>query len=403
MTINGASEMIRRVDVRAVVQNNDNIKNKHALTVISANTNEQYPFQTTTADIQVVSNSRKGISGYALPIYSDDFIRLQVRTSMDNRNWSLWRDLFIGMIQYPKSVLGSTNTINLHCVGLMDEVNWSAINETSKWEVTLDAQDYFNYFLGNQNIMGTPYRRYLQYSPNYVLRGVSVPSYSCTFNQTYMVDLINSMEQQSGYIYRAYPIPHFDANLNLDAIYLGWKPRQTNPLYATNRYAVVENSWSYISSEFASSIEELRNRVTVVGSTSDGILDAREDATSIANYGKRARVDTCNWIKTISQCTNTAAAILNYTKDPDIYGSASLVGCSEAHPGDLVYCKSPSQEVNGNPVETYLPVYRVGHNISASGGWVMNIDLGKINKDAYDYIGLMSKNINMLQKNAVTW
>jgi hypothetical protein len=415
--------MIRKTAFRAVVQNNDSVnltdvspKNKYPLTVLSASCTEQYPFQSSTADIKVVSNSKKGTSGYSLPIYSDDFIRLQVSSKLNNTTWTNWQDLFVGQIQSAKSVYGSTNTLDIHAVDLMNETTWTPINETSVWSSALDATSYFNYFI---NYRG--FKRYLTYSSNYAATGASIPSFSCTFNQTMLSDVISSMEEQSAYTYRAYAVPTFDSNQNVSAIYLGWKKLPvfdfTKDIFTqvTNRYAVIEGSWRYIDSEFVSSIEELRNRVTVIGSSNNNILDAKENSASIANYGKRARVDTLNWIvqkkdaditstdraNYLSQCVNIATNILSYTKDSSIVGTATIVGTSHAHPGDLVYCKSPSQEVNGSPVETVLPVYRVSQNISPSGIWTTGLDLGKLNKNAYDYIGMMSRNIKNLQRNAV--
>jgi hypothetical protein len=392
--------MIRKTVFRAVVQNNDSTKNKYPLTVLSASCNEQYPFQIDTADIEVVSNSKKGTSGYALPIFSDNYIRLQVSSKINNTTWTQWKDLFIGQIQYPKSNLDSNkNSISLHCVGLLDETNWTEISETNSWSVVLDARDYLRYFLNW-------YRRNLVYSDNYAVSGVPIYAYNVTQNQTFLSDVIRAMEEQSAYTYRAYAVPTFDANQNISTIYLGWKPLsrvvEGNPFaQVTNSYAVIEGSWRYISSEFASSIEELRNRVTVIGSTTNGISGTKLDQTSINKYGKRTRIDTCNWINSTGLCDYTAQAILDYSKDADIYGTATILGTSKAHPGDLVYCKSPSQEVNGSSVEAVLPVYRVSHNISPSGVWTTSLDLGKINKDAYDYLGAMSRNIKTLQRNAV--
>jgi hypothetical protein len=424
--------MIRKTAFRAVVQNNDSVnltdvspKNKYPLTVLSASCTEQYPFQSSTADIKVASNSKKGTSGYSLPIYSDDFIRLQVSSKLNNSTWTNWQDLFVGQIQSAKSVYGSANTLDIHAVDLMNEALWTPINETSTWSSALDATSYFNYFINYENLTSTPikrrYRRYLTYASAGADTGAIIPSFSCTFNQTMLADVITSMEEQSAYTYRAYAIPIFDSNQNMSEIYLGWKKLpvfdDTKDIFTqvTNRYAVIEGSWRYIDSEFASSIEELRNRVTVIGSSNNDILDAKEDPASIANYGKRARVDTLNWIvqkkddditsddraNYLAQCVNIATTILSYTKDSSIVGNATIVGTSRAHPGDLVYCKSPSQEVNGSPVETVLPVYRVSQNISPSGVWTTSLDLGKLNKSAYDYIGMMSRNIKNLQRNAV--
>jgi hypothetical protein len=107
-----------------------------------------------------VSNSKKGTSGYTLPIYSDDFIRFQVATKYCNGSWTPWRDLFIGQIQSAKSVYESTNTLNLHCIGLLNEVIFTPIYEITgttedgsfTWNGGWDATEYFNHFLTSREL-----------------------------------------------------------------------------------------------------------------------------------------------------------------------------------------------------------------------------------------------------------
>jgi hypothetical protein len=373
------------------VQNNDSRKNKFPLTVISGSTTESYPFQVPTCDIEVVSNSRKGTSGYATPIKADDFVRLQVSTQITPRKWTIWQDLFVGQIQSAHSVFGDKNTLNLHCVGFMDEVNWSAVN-THEWAVETDARAVFQYYLSTAN-SGNGYRRYLTYNANYCLSGATVPSFNTNINQTFMAEVVNSMEEQSGYTYRASAVPVFDSGGNVDTVYLSWKPLSST---VTSKYAVIENTSRVISSEFASSIEELRNRDVMIGSSASGAISTVVDSTSKNQYGERTRIDTLNWINTVSQCNNTATKIVGYAKNPPIYGSATLILTPNAHPGDLVYCKAPSQEVNGETIDQNLIVYRVRHDFP---GNTTTLDLGRVNLDAYDYIGMMRKELKNLKNN----
>lgn len=383
--------VIRETLVRCIAQNNDNIKNKYPLTVINATTTYQYPFQTPTADIEIVSSSRKGVSGYKIPIFSDDFVRLQVSQRMNfTSNWTIWQDIFVGQIQSVSPTFGQKNSITLHCAGMIDEATWTAIKEDKTWSSSVDAQTVFQYFISTKG-----YHRYLTYDSSYCLSGATVPSYNSSLNQTNLSDVITSMEEQSGYLYRASTTTIFDSNSNVDTVYFTWRPLST---VTTDKYVIDERTSRYISSDFSSSLEELRNREVVIGASS--VSGSASDSGSIASYGERTRVDTLNSITSTYQCNNKASKIVNYSKLPAIYGSATLILTPEARPGDLVPCYVPSQEVDGGIVNTVLPVYRVRHSI-ANNAATTSVDVGRLNKDAYDYLGLISRNVKILNNNIV--
>jgi hypothetical protein len=204
------------------------------------------------------------------------------------------------------------------------------------------------------------------------------------------------MEKYSGYTYRASALPTYDVNRHLNGLNLVWKPLST---VATDKYKVIEGTSRYISSNFSSSIEDLKTQYTVNGSTSGGIWSTALNVDQIAKYGKRAQVETYNWINSTAQCMKISDACLKDLYTPHLSGTATLIGTPLATVGDLVYCKSPSQEIEGSSIDTNLTVYKVSHNISADGKFTTSLDLGRIYKTAYDYIGYVAKTATVAKKN----
>lgn len=383
--------MIRQVSYRCVVQRNNTQKDKYYPTIVQGSTNEQYTFQVPTCDLEIVTNTSAGTSGYTSPIRCDDIIRVQVSTKMHPTERMVWEDLFSGTIQEIEGTYGNKNTTTLHCVGHMDEAEWTDIEETKAWTSTTDAQAVFQYFLSTK-----AYKRRLTYDANYVKPGITFTNYSTTLHQNTLADVITDMEKYSGKTYRASAVPIYDSNNNLSTIYLSWNPLDTA---VTDKYKVIEGTSRYISSIFASSIEDLLTRYTVIGSTTSSYKYTASNTAATSQYGKRSGTDTFSWLTSTGGCTTVATNLLADLDDPEIVGKATLIGTPSAHPGDLVYCKSPSQEVNGSTINTNMRVYRVAHNFGSA--FTTNFDLGRIKKDAYDYIGKFSKEIKCCKKNIV--
>lgn len=386
-------DLIRLVLYRVIVQKYGRF-DKYYPTLISASTTDEYPFRVPSADISVVSNATEGTKTYIQPIAVDDHIRLQVsiRYSTDQR--IVWKDIFQGTIQSIDSAYGSTNVTKLHCVGYMDEVVWSAIQIDFSWGAGSDACDYLG------TMIGLNYNRRLIWDPSYGTTGVIISEYEIKNNQTFVSDIISDMEKMSGYKYRAFAVPVYDNGNNISAVYLSWRPLSTT---VTDKYKIIEGNSRYINSEFSSTIEELVTRYVVIGSSTSEppILYTAVDSTQEARYGTRTKVDTFNWIKTNGRCQMTATGCLNDLKLPHLSGTATIIGTPEAKVGDLVYCNSPSQEISGTRINTNMTVYRVKHDISENGPYTTSIDLGRIYKTEYDYIGKIVKTVHNNKRNSV--
>jgi hypothetical protein len=383
--------MIRQVEYRCVVQRNNAQKDKYFPSIVQGSTNEQYTFQVPTCDLEIVTNTSGGTSGYMSPIRTDDIIRVQVSTKMNPLERTVWEDLFEGTIQEIEGTYGNKNTTSLHCVGHMEEAEWTDIEETKAWTSSVDARAVFEYFLSTKS-----YKRRLTYNAGYATAGITFTNYSTTVNQNTLADVINDMEKYSGKTYRAFAVPTYDSAGNLSTVYFSWRPLDTA---VADKYKVIEGTSRYISSTFASSIEDLVTRLTVVGSTANSYKYTASNATAIAALGKRSKTDTYSWITSTAGCTTIATNVLASIDDPEVVGTATIIGTPSAHPGDLVYCKSPSQEVNGATINSNMTVFRVSHRFGDA--FTTSLNLGSIKKDAYDYIGKFSKEIKTCKKNIV--
>jgi hypothetical protein len=382
------------VEFRVAIQKKATPKNKYYPKLVSATTQDQCHFSVPSADIEIVTNTQYNTSGYISPIRYDDYIRLQVSIKMNPNEKTVWTDIFNGTIQSIDSSIGeSGNTAKLHCVGFMDEVLWTPIQENLNLTDSHDAREYFDRFI---NVQG--YHRYLKYSNTYAQVGVLIPSYSTTINQTFFSDVIEDMEKMSGYHFRAYALPIYDSQGNVYEVYLAWKQLSS---VVTDKYKVIEGTHRYISSEFSSSIEDLANIFTVIGASNGAspYVGESQDSSSIALYGTRKKVESQNWILSNAQANAASDGLLSDAKSPVLVGKAVLIGTPACNVGDLVYCKSPSQEVSGSTIDANMTVYRVSHNISASG-YTTTLDLGRIKKSAYDYIGYVVKTVKTNKKNS---
>jgi hypothetical protein len=381
--------MIREVFFRVRVQKSGGYDHYYPV-LISATTSDAYPFQVPTADIKIVSNARSGTSGYISPIKCDDHIRLQVAIRYNPNQRLIYTDIFQGTIQEISQSYGTQNSANLHCVGYMDEVLWTEIEENYSWTWNVDVCEFLLYFLTTKG-----YRRRLTWSASYGTTGIIIPSYDVSVNQTFMSDAISDFEKMSGYRYRAFAVPVYDGNQNFSAVYLSWRPLPTT---VTSKYAIIEGTDRYISSEFSSSIEDLATRYVVIGSQEAGYNGAISANT--AKYGRRTKNDSYNWITTSAQVVKISEACRDDLDDPKLSGTATIIGTPAACVGDLVYCKSPSQEVNGSTIDTNMTVYRVTHNISEDGKYTTSLDLDMIYKNAYDYIGKVVQTVKTNKKNS---
>jgi hypothetical protein len=122
------------------------------------------------------------------------------------------------------------------------------------------------------------------------------------------------------------------------------------------------------------------------------------DNSLITQYGKRSLIETFTWIKSSAQCQAIADGVISDRGVAQKSGTVKLILTPAAHIGDLVYTKLPSVEVNGSSIDEKFTVFKVQHSIGQNSA-VTTLDLGRVVKTAYDYIGLVAKVAKTCKKN----
>jgi hypothetical protein len=122
------------------------------------------------------------------------------------------------------------------------------------------------------------------------------------------------------------------------------------------------------------------------------------DTSLIGKYGKRSLIETFTWIKSSAQCQAIADGIISDRGMAQKSGTVKIILTPAAHIGDLVYTKLPSVEVDGASINENFTVFKVQHSISQNSA-ITTLDLGRVVKTAYDYIGLVAKVAKTCKKN----
>jgi hypothetical protein len=122
------------------------------------------------------------------------------------------------------------------------------------------------------------------------------------------------------------------------------------------------------------------------------------DTSLITKYGKRSLIETFTWIKSSAQCQAIADGVISDRGTAQKSGSVKLILTPAAHIGDLVYTKLPSVEVDGAAIDGKFTVFKVQHNINQNSA-ITTLDLGRVVKTAYDYIGMVAKVAKTTKKN----
>ena len=468
--------MIREVKFRCVIQRNDSAKNKYYPPVVSFSTTDEIG-GVPDCTIEIVTNAQTGAIGYVSPARVDDIIRLQVAERYKPSTPFVWVDIFEGTVISIDVEDGTKNTSVLNCRGHIDEASWTLIEETKAYTSATDAITLLDYFVDK-------YKRRLEYNALYADGGVTFLDYDTTAYQTFMSDLFAEAEKNSGHTYFMDVIPVYDENQNLSNVNLSWSKLPTVP---TTSYKIVRGTSRYISSKFASSIEELVTYYRVLGDTppattpdvhvnapwsdsfsgttsasvastgnntiaSAGTVVINGPGTYTVNvsgtknisvagsdssipysgnvggnaqqtilgsavspngqytgaainqtmidqgYGKRGLVETFTWLKSNNQCLAIATGVLADIDHPVLAGSATIIGTPQARKGDLVTVKLSATEINGATIDGTFTVYRVAHSGNSSG-FTTNVDLGRVVRDAYDYIGKISQTVKTVKKN----
>ena len=382
--------MYRIVNTRLVIEK-PTTHEKYYPPVIRASTQQTYPFSVSYADIEIVSNTQAGTSGYIGQVRFDDIVRLQVSIKYNPYQKTVWQDIFQGRIMDMSSQFGNSNNVTLFCQGHEVEAETAVIEEDYSFATATDARSVLSYF--------SKYLSRLSYSASYADTGTSFPTYDSTANQTYMRDLFSDMEAVSGYNWAVKVVPTYSSG-NLSTRYIQWREMSQT---ASEQYKVIEGTSRMLSADFEVAGKGVRTAYRIYGDTPEGgsqYTGYASDAALISLYGKRTEVDTQTWIQSNSLAAAIAAGQLSEWKTPEVSGQVELIGTPEAEIGDLVYCKIPSEELNGASVDGNFTVYRVNHEIDRNS-FKTYLDLGKVKKSIYDYIGQVSTVAKTCKKNQI--
>jgi len=382
--------MYRIVNTRLVIEK-PTTHEKYYPPVIRASTQQTYPFSVSYADIEIVSNTQAGTSGYIGQVRFDDIVRLQVSIKYNPYQKTVWQDIFEGRIMDMSSQFGNSNNVTLFCQGHEVEAETAVIEEDYSFATATDARSVLSYF--------SKYLSRLSYSASYADTGTSFPTYDSTANQTYMRDLFSDMEAVSGYNWAVKVVPTYSSG-NLSTRYIQWREMSQT---ASEQYKVIEGTSRMLSADFEVAGKGVRTAYRIYGDTPEGgsqYTGYASDAALISLYGKRTEVDTQTWIQSNSLAAAIAAGQLSEWKTPEVSGQVELIGTPEAEIGDLVYCKIPSEELNGESVNGNFTVYRVNHEIDRNS-FKTNLDIGKVKKSIYDYIGQVSTVAKTCKKNQI--
>lgn len=383
--------MIRWVQTRLIIEK-PSTHEKYYPSVLRATTQKSYPFSVSYADIEIASNVIGSTKSYINQLRFDDIIRLQVSIKYNPNQRTIWQDIFEGRImdlscEYSES----SNNVNIYAQGHEVEAETALIEETYT-HTSQDCKTVLAYY-------APKYLSRLTYDTNYADTSKIFPQYDTTANQTYMSDLFADMEKVASYDWAVKIIPTYSAG-NLSTRYIQWK---AFPSTVTDKYKIIEGTPRVLSADFEIAGTGVRTKYRVNGDTPSGgsqYTDYDEDTALSTLYGKRSAVETQTWVKSNPQCKTIATGLLTEAKTPEISGQAVLIGTPEVDLGDLVPCKFPSIDLNGSSISTNLTVKRVSHIIDG-GDFTTSVDLGKVKKTAYDYIGQVSKTVKTCKKNQV--
>ena len=367
---------MRSVEFHVIIQRNNVNKDKYYPKLLSATISETFPWTPSQAQIEIDTNVSSGTAGYVSPIRADDIIRLQANVRYSESEKSIWEDLYEGrIIEIGSGFKVDNNSTVLGCKGHSNEMVYTLITaDYSASAATTGAM---------LEALRALYSNRLSAGQIDTAGSTAITSYNVKGKTKYMVDVIRHMEQLESYTYRFHTVRTYDSDGDLSTVYASW---QALTSVVSSNLKIIEGTPRFISADFSSSIASLVNDVTVYGAEGTPQKEgAASDATSIAAYGKRSYVETDTTLATDVICGAIAEEIKERLKDPIVSGSATVMGEVHVEPGDLVYCKIPSLEINGASIDGNYRVRRVSHSINADG-WTTSLDLGEIQLSASDII-----------------
>lgn len=367
--------MSRLVEFKVIIQRDNTEKDKYYPKLISAYTNETFPWTCPTATIELNTNVSTGTAGYMSPVRVDDIIRLQANVKNTSDEKSVWQDIFEGRIMKIESRFGRDNPTVLYCRGHGEEQLYRAV--TADYSASAATTGTMI-----DTLTGLYLSRLTDASPSLIdtTGSSTITNYNIQQDTKYMIDVVRQFESLESYGYILSVVPTYDSSENLSAAYVSWQAVSTA---ASDQVQIIEGTPRLIDATFSYSIEQLVEDVTVYGESGT----PQKVGTSIDGspaYGTRYHVETDLSLATDQLCSDLADAIRAQYGGMTI-GNAKILGDPNITVGDLIYCNIPSMELNGSTIDGNYRCRRVSHQISTEN-WFTYVDLGELDISTWDFI-----------------
>ena len=358
------------VDLRLVVQKPTGTKNSFYPAVVSASTIKTHGWSCPQCNVEVVTNTGTGTSGYTSPIRLHDIVRLQVSTRVNASDPKTWRDIFEGRVatQSSEFTTNGNNTV-IPCKGHDQTYLYRAITADYSASSTRTGAIL-------QSLLGSYVDTITDDTPSQIDTTASsvLTSYNIKKDTKYMADGVKDLQKLEGWGYILKAVTEYDSDNKLSAVYASWQPIS---IIASTKVQAIEGTRGFIeSSGFDVSAQKLVNDITQYGASgAPQKVGTATDATSQAAYDTRHHVGVDTTLATDALCGDFATIVKDKFKDPLVKGSVTLQGTPNVNEGDLIYTKIPSLELDGASIDGDYRVLRVSHRIDA-GGWETTLDLG---------------------------
>ncbi len=378
--------MFRNIDTRLIVESDNG--NLFCPVVLNFNVTDQYPFNTEIANIEVLTNIAAGTSAYISPIRFDNPVRLQANVTYSADELPVWIDFFEGRIQDIYTAYGRDNVTMLMCKGHSNEAVYTLIRANESYSSASTG-----------SILNDVVTDYLnRVTPGSFEAGTTLTDYNIKKDQKYVSDVIHEIERLEGYDYRFYTETSYTSNGLLDSVTANWSEFSSTP---TEQYKVIEGTTRLISADFKSGGDAVYNFAVIYGQqTSPQKVGSASDTTSISNYDHRYYITSSTGLTSNQLCSDIAAAIVDKYSEPLVTGRVQILFTPEARPGDYVYCKVPSLEVNGQSIDGNYRVVRVQHSGSATG-ITTTLDLESLIIDPVDILTDLAVNSRISLQNFI--
>lgn len=371
--------MARITNFKVIVQHGTNL---YYPKLVRAYTTEVYPFYAPTATIEINTNIQPGTTTYKAPFQDDDIVRLQANIMNSSNESPIYQDIFEGRIMSIGSKMGGDNNTILQCRGHGEETLYRAITADYSASTTTTGAMLVS--------LASSYLTRLTDAGTSLIDSAgstSIPNYNIQQDTKFFVDIVRDFEGLESYGYRFSVVPIYASGL-LSATYISWQALSST---ATDNVQIREGTPRLISAEFSSSIERVIEDVTVYGiSGSPQAVGTSIDGSPA--YNSRYHIQTDQSLLTNQLCSDLADALRSRFGSELVVGTATIIGDPNVHPGDLLYCRIPSIEINTAGINGNYRCKKVTHQID-SGGWVTHLDIGEIIESPYDMLaGFHAKN-----------